>query len=139
MQYDRLKLFPCVFYLLTAPVFANDVLSVTDVGVDDCSSLLPDPRFALSQIAPELKEKPSYSLMVEAILRHCAALGAMSFSDSPLDGPTRSHGNNDETPAQRSDRLAREARYYFETAMQIDADASNDLLRRLLGGGPKKD
>ncbi|MBO9436506.1 hypothetical protein J7394_19995 [Ruegeria sp. R13_0] len=138
MRYDQVRVCPFIACLLmSAPVFADETLTIADVTEAACASLLPDAKLALGQLAPELTEETSYSFIAEAIYRHCAALGIVPFDEPEQNEQTRSHSAGGETPAQRSDRLTREARYYFETAMQIDPDASNDLLRRLLGSGPK--
>lgn len=116
---------------------AQDVLSIEEIGRELCATLLPEPELELSELTPELVDTPGFPLMVEAIQRHCAALGVLSLDEVAKDDPTRSYVPEQEGAKKVSDRLSREARYYQETAMQIDPDAANDLLKRLLGNGPK--
>jgi hypothetical protein len=74
------------------------------------------------------------SLLIDAVSRQCAALGAIPAPERPGEEGIRSTTAVPET--SEADRLAAEALYLVETAMQIDPDAANDLLRRLLGPRP---
>jgi hypothetical protein len=118
------------------PISAQEPLGIDAITEDDCAGLFPDAGGLFAEIAPDLLDTAAFSLLLEAFTRQCAALGfvALDTTGTPDATRTTNSANLDDDDAVR---LSREARYYLETAMQIDPDASNDLLRRLLGNGPR--
>lgn len=122
--------------LSVAPAASQDSTAIDQLSEESCAGLLPDPEAVLVTLAPDLVETAAFSLTLEAVVRQCAALGVFTIGEVDDQDGTRAAG-----PARADEeqeiRLRREARYYLETAMQIDPDASKDLLRRLLGSGPR--
>ena len=123
--------------LLSVPsVAAQGTSPIEDVTNEVCEALLPDPEAALVALAPDIAETAAFSLTMEALIRHCGSLGVITIEGEDAQDETRATGRIGPDEDQ-SVSLRREARYYLETAMQIDPDASNDLLRRLLGREPR--
>ena len=110
--------------------------TLDDITPESCRALLPEPETVLRELVTSRASSSAFSLLVEAVQRHCAAIGEIVIDATGKIDPTRSVGE-EVLAADRADQLAREAKYYLETAMQIDPDASNDLLRRLLGNEPR--
>lgn len=114
---------------------AQDATSLLDsVAAEDCPPFAEPASEPLQARLEGQEESALIGLLIDAVTRQCAALGALPAPERPDEGGTRSPTGLEEASA--SDRLAAEARYYVETAMQIDPDAANDLLRRLLGRQP---
>lgn len=122
-----------IISLVFSAAFAQSPRALSDITASDCAGLLPLPDVALLEVAPDLAGSPVAALIAEGIIRQCAALGYLTLQEDGQPEPTRSTGAESVDEDQAA-QLEREARYYIETAEQIDPDASNDLLRRLLGG-----
>lgn len=104
------------------------------VNVEACAPLADASPEILRERLGDPDESPIASLLIDALVRQCAAIGAIPPPEGPPEESNRSTATVPE--ASEADRLATEAQYLVETAMQIDPDAANDLLRRLLGPRP---
>jgi hypothetical protein len=107
------------------------------VEAEDCGPFADATPETLQGRLETNEDNALASLVIDAVARQCAALGAIPAPERPGEDSTRSATEGIET--SEADRLAAEARYLVETAMQIDPDAANDLLRRLLGPRPGED
>lgn len=94
---------------------------------------------------PEITDKDNShvaSLVVEALRRYCAASSGTPLLESETprstgDQPIADGQEQNDRQARVSMRLIGEAEYFIEIATQVDAEAANALLRRLLGTGGK--
>jgi hypothetical protein len=111
--------------------------SLGRVSAEVCAPLADDPSDVLRERLNEQKDSALTSLLIDAVIRQCQAIGALPPPERPGEEGTRN--TNASTVDNEADRLAAEALYLVETAMQIDPDAANDLLRRLLGPRPSDD
>ena len=125
-------------------IFAADVATaepastaLDGISAEDCAPLAGDPSSVLMGRLDGQGDSAIVSLLIDAVTRQCAAIGAIDAPGRPDEEGTRS--TNPFPEESEPERLAAEAQYLFETAMQIDPDAANDLLRRLLGPRPKED
>lgn len=117
---------------------AQDASETLDgVNAEDCAPLARATPEILAGRLGDQDDSALAGLLVNALTRHCAAIGAIPPPERPGEEGSRSTALEPET--SEADRLAAEARYLVETAMQIDPDAANDLLRRLLGPRPGDD
>lgn len=107
------------------------------ITAEDCAPLADDPSSILVERLDGQGDSAIVSLLIDAVTRQCAAIGAIDAPGRPDEEGTRS--TNPFPEESEPERLAAEAQYLLETAMQIDPDAANDLLRRLLGSRPKED
>ena len=124
-----------VLVLCAGVAAAQDASNVLDrVAPRDCALFADKTSEALQSHLNEQEDSALFSLLVDAVYRQCAAIGAIPAPERPDEESARSATSVPE--ANEADRLATEARYLVETAMQIDPDAANALLRRLLGPGP---
>lgn len=102
----------------------------------DCPSVLSDLAVAEDTVA--------LPLVTEAVRRHCAAIGGIEMptdlAEEGVVGDTRKAAEPEDLDAKaRLNKLRADAAFYLETAQQVDPDAANDLLRRLLGPDPEPD
>lgn len=125
-------------------IFAADVATaepasaaIDGISAEDCAPLADNPSSILVERLDGQGDSAIVSLLIDAVTRQCAAIGAIDAPERPDEEGTRS--TNPFPEESEPERLAAEAQYLFETAMQIDPDAANDLLRRLLGSRPKED
>jgi hypothetical protein len=108
--------------------------ALRDVTAEVCWPLAEASPEILRERLGDRDDNPIAGLLIDALARQCAAIGAIAPPERPHEEGTRSTTAVPE--ASEADRLAAEAQYLVETAMQIDPDAANDLLRRLLGPRP---
>jgi hypothetical protein len=104
------------------------------VSAEDCAPFAEASPEILRERLGDQDDSALASLLIDAVARQCAAIGAIPPPERPGEEGTRSTTAVPE--ASEADRLAAEAQYLVQTAMQIDPDAANDLLRRLLGPRP---
>ncbi|MEJ8560142.1 hypothetical protein QTO30_02045 [Yoonia sp. GPGPB17] len=119
--------------LMVTPVASQEVSPLEAFTEAKCLSFAGDPS---AHLVNDNGQSAVSVLLTEAILRHCAARGYASMPERHDGNSTRSAEVPIDLDADEKERLDRESRYYLETSMQIDADAANDLLRRLLGSLP---
>lgn len=114
---------------------AQDASNVLDsVAPRDCALFKDKTSEAMQSHLNGPEDSVLLSLLVEAVHLQCAAIGAIPAPERPDEESARSATSVPER--NEADRLTTEARYLVETAMQIDPDAANALLRRLLGPRP---
>ncbi len=137
----RLKLeFRALAILLLVPGLAvaeGDVLLLDQISEEQCAPFSDPDANAPAGLADRPEDVALLGLLFDAIQRGCAAIGA-----APLPGRPGEQGVRSTTGLPEEDevkRLQAEAQYLVDTAMQIDADAANALLRRLLGPKPGED
>lgn len=126
-----------VFFAAKVAMAQTASTTLDGISAEDCAPLADDPSSILVERLDGQGDSAILGLLIDAVIRQCAAIGAIDPPDRPADEGTRS--TNSLPEESEPDRLAAEAQYLFETAMQIDPDAANDLLRRLLGSRPKED
>ena len=107
------------------------------VEAEDCAAFADATPETLQGRLEGVEDNALASVVIDAVARQCASLGAIPAPERPDEESTRSA--TDGIEISETDRFAAEARYLMETAMQIDPDAANDLLRRLLGPRPGED
>lgn len=110
--------------------------AIDSVAPELCLSLEADPASALADAGAEAADALLSQLVVTALLRQCAANGVIAPPELPQADSTRAIDEDIEEAVDERDILAAEAEYYLSIAMGVDADAANDLLRRLLGSSP---
>jgi hypothetical protein len=123
--------------LVVAATEAAAQAAFDGVAPELCLSLEADPATALADAGAEPADALLSQLVVTALLRHCAATGVIAPPELPRADPTRAIDEDIEGALDERDILAAEAEYYLSIAMGVDADAANDLLRRLLGSTPE--
>lgn len=119
---------------MTPPVIGQTALA--DINPAVCADLEADASDVLSDLGFDTEDELVSRLVVTAVLRRCAAEGAIDPPEGVTQGGTRAFGEVQGGRDEIQETLATEAEYYLTIAMGIDADAANDLLRRLLGPSP---
>ena len=139
-----------IVLLLGCPVHAQseDLGIGYQTAIEQVKSISPEQcvqLFPMNPAAPEIADEDNSEisgLVIEALRRYCAA-----SSGTPLSEPEAPRSTGDQAVADGqaqanlqapvSMRLIGEAEYFIEIATQVDAEAANALLRRLLGTGGK--
>jgi hypothetical protein len=129
-----MRVFVSCLLLGVAVETAHAQTMLDTVGPELCVRLETDPDSVLADVGAD--DELLSQLIVTAILRQCAATGVIAPPEFPQSDETRSIDDPVDELQDEQAIMAAEADFYLSIAMGVDADAANDLLRRLLGSTP---